>query len=59
MEKIEASKGAVGGVPGVTADAGVSRPGRWAAAEAQPPERSVLTSPVEHRVLTSSIIVRG
>ncbi|MGW5274430.1 peptidoglycan-binding protein [Streptomyces sp. NPDC004044] len=30
-----------------------------AAAEARPPERSVLTSPVEHRVLTSSVIVRG
>ncbi|MFI7388352.1 peptidoglycan-binding protein [Streptomyces sp. NPDC049813] len=30
-----------------------------AAAEARPPARSVLTSPVEHRVLTSSVIVRG
>ncbi|WP_250968571.1 peptidoglycan-binding protein [Streptomyces sp. RKAG290] len=30
-----------------------------AAAEAGPPARSVLTSPVEHRVLTSSVIVRG
>ncbi|MFJ8823656.1 peptidoglycan-binding protein [Streptomyces sp. NPDC102467] len=30
-----------------------------AAADARPPERSVLTSPVEHRVLTSSVIVRG
>ncbi|WP_406428247.1 peptidoglycan-binding protein [Streptomyces sp. NBC_01589] len=43
---------------GVAASTLIKSPAQ-AAAEARPPERSVLTSPVEHRVLTSSVIVRG
>lgn len=43
---------------GVVASTLIKSPSQ-AAAEARPPERSVLTSPVEHRVLTSSVIVRG
>ncbi|MEU2234446.1 peptidoglycan-binding protein [Streptomyces vietnamensis] len=43
---------------GVVASTLIKSPSQ-AAAEAGPPERSVLTSPVEHRVLTSSVIVRG
>ncbi|MFC7221263.1 peptidoglycan-binding protein [Streptomyces polyrhachis] len=43
---------------GVVASTLVKSPSQ-AAADAGPPERSVLTAPVEHRVLTSSVIVRG
>ncbi|MFJ3643639.1 peptidoglycan-binding protein [Streptomyces sp. NPDC090108] len=43
---------------GVVASTLIRSPAQ-AAAEARPPERSVLTSPVEYRVLTSSVIVRG
>ncbi|MFH9572213.1 peptidoglycan-binding protein [Streptomyces sp. NPDC017454] len=43
---------------GVVASTLIKSPSQ-AAADARPPERSVLTSPVEHRVLTSSVIVRG
>lgn len=43
---------------GVVASTLIKSPSQ-AAAEARPPTRSVLTSPVEHRVLTSSVIVRG
>lgn len=45
-------------VGGMLAAAVIKSPAQ-AAAEARPPERSVLTSPVEYRVLTSSVIVRG
>lgn len=43
---------------GVVASTLIKSPSQ-AAAEARPPERSVLTSTVEYRVLTSSVIVRG
>ncbi len=43
---------------GVVASTLIKSPSQ-AAADAKPPERSVLTSAVEHRVLTTSVIVRG
>ncbi|MFD7546091.1 peptidoglycan-binding protein [Streptomyces sp. NPDC059816] len=43
----------------VLASTVIKSPSQAAAEEASPPERSVLTSTVEHRMLTSSVIVRG